>query len=235
MQMRKNFNRSSMYIILNHFNILTEKNLISVLRHPNRHVVCDIIRLLGSYELLILGNPQGMIDFILSSHHLVPYLAALKTLISYKLLNLEVIAFISQNEKAYTLADAVLMLNKYNIYSANRLKAIEQHPQQELLINLWTLLDISGYFNLALYQLTMEHPSPQILIDSLCLFQKMSYLNQQLAHHFFYCLIHNPQKPAQLIAENLIKRQLQKKQQSFKPILDIIEEETELLYDKPRF
>lgn len=121
MHMRHDFTRSSIYSILNHFSVLNEKNLIRVLRHPNTHIVCEIIRLLGSYDVFSLKTSQDMLDFILSHRHLTPYLTAIKTLMTYKLLTKEYVTLISQHDDAYILTDVILMLKKYGIYSAKHL------------------------------------------------------------------------------------------------------------------
>jgi hypothetical protein len=227
MYMRYDFTRSSIYSILSHYNILNERNLIKILRHPHTHSVCEIIRLLASYDVLTLTNPQAMIDFILSHHHLTPYLAAIKTLITYKLLAKEQVALISQNEDAYILTEAILILKKYSLYSSIHLTNVFQHPKQKELLNLWTLLDVVEYFNLQVFQLTLAYANPQILLDSLYLFQKMDLLNQKILNRFFYCLQQNPEKHPQLITHNFFERQKLKSSFAFKPKLAIIIEDEE--------
>lgn len=226
MQKRSDFTRSSIYSILNHLNILNERNLMKILRHHDTHVVCEIIRYLASYDVCTLKTPQEMIDFILSHHHLNPYLEAIKTLIYYRLLSKEFVLLISQNDQAYLLTEVIILLKKYNLYSSENISLIIQHPQKTELVNLWTLLDMVNHFNLDLFRLTTQYPQPQILIDCLCIFKKMNILNMHILNCFFYCLQKNTERQPSFIANKLVERHQQKLQQSFKPHLAVIEEET---------
>lgn len=80
-------------------------------------------------------------------------------------------------------------------------------------------------FNQELLKFTLEHPNPKTLIESLCLFKKLNFLEKNVVNRFFYCLQHNPEKKAESITPKFIERQQTRLGQSFKPNLAVIEEE----------